>query len=114
MRLLLLVSGIVAMIGLAVPVHADSGGDDANFIAALNSAGISYTSPDRAVAAGKAVCDQLDNGANTMDIVKQLTDVNPGFKANGAIKFAGIAATVYCPDQLADKAGGDKAGGGDA
>ncbi|WP_372506481.1 DUF732 domain-containing protein [Mycobacterium noviomagense] len=100
MRVLLLISSVAAVIVLAVPAHADPSGDDATFLASLNQAGITYTNPDRAIGAGKAVCDQLANGAKAPDLVKQLTDVNPGFTGNGAIKFAGIAASVYCPDQL--------------
>ncbi|HYB37294.1 MAG TPA: DUF732 domain-containing protein [Mycobacterium sp.] len=106
MRLRLVVPAVAAMIGLAVPAHADSADDDANFLAALKNAGISYSNADRAVAAGKTVCDQLGNGAKATDLVKQLTDVNPGFTANGAVKFAGIAASVYCPQQLVGSGGG--------
>lgn len=94
------------MIGLAVPAHADPADDDATFLAALKNAGINYSNADRAVAAGKSVCDQLANGTKAPDLVKQLTDVNPGFTENGAVKFAGIAATVYCPQQLTDSGGG--------
>lgn len=39
--------GAAALIGPAAPAHADPG-DDA-FLAALNNAGISYQSPDRAI-----------------------------------------------------------------
>jgi hypothetical protein len=109
MRGIRLILSVVAVIGLAVPAYADPSGDDATFLHALSQAGITYTNSDRAIAAGRAVCDQLANGAKAPDLVKQLTDVNPGFSGNGAIKFAGIAASVYCPDQLQS---GNSADGG--
>ena len=56
MRFLLTLSSFAAIIGMAVPAHADST-DDA-FLASLNAAGITYSDPDKAVGAGKWVCDR--------------------------------------------------------
>ncbi|MBS4730213.1 DUF732 domain-containing protein [Mycobacterium sp. SM1] len=112
MRFVVVVSSAIAAIGVAAPAYADPDGDDASFLAALKQAGITYASPDRAISAGKAVCDQLSDGATAPDLVHQLTSVNPGFTGNGAIKFAGIAASVYCPAQLqsTDSEGQDSRG----
>jgi hypothetical protein len=75
-------------------------GDDADFLAELGRAGITYSDTDRAVAAGKAICDQMDGGKSAADLVENLTDVNPGFTRASAVKFTVIAAGTYCPKYL--------------
>lgn len=75
-------------------------GDDTDFLAELNRAGITYSDTDRAVGAGKAVCDQMDGGESAADVVENLTDVNPGFTRTAAAKFTVIAAGTYCPKYL--------------
>ena len=95
---------VPAAISLAVPAHADPSGGDTDFFAALKQAGISYSDPDKVVAAGKGICDQVDHGQSATDVVNNLTDANPGFTTNGAVKFAVIAATAYCPHQLSGEA----------
>ncbi|HYB38295.1 MAG TPA: DUF732 domain-containing protein, partial [Mycobacterium sp.] len=50
------------------------------------------------------ICDQVDHGQSATDVVNNLTDANPGFTTNGAVKFAVIAATAYCPHQLSGEA----------
>ena len=112
MRLLLVVPGVAAMIGLAVPAHADPAGDVASFLAALKSAGITYSNAAKAFAAGKAVCTEMDNGTTAPDVVKQLTASNPGFTVEKAERFTGIAASVYCPQHLAGSSGGGGSSGG--
>ncbi|MBS4730048.1 DUF732 domain-containing protein [Mycobacterium sp. SM1] len=94
MRLPLVALGVAALIGLAVPVRADPAGDDARFLAALNDAGITYTNADKAVAAGKAVCMKMDDGTAAPDVVKQLTEANPGFMVQKAEKFGSSDASV--------------------
>jgi Protein of unknown function (DUF732) len=108
MRLLVVLASFAAVIGLAVPAHADPSGDDAAFLAALKQAGITYQDPDRAVAVGKKVCDLVDGGMAGADIVKNLQAYNPGFAGNGAAKFTAIAAEAYCPNSLS-RAGHDAA-----
>jgi hypothetical protein len=102
MRRLALLLDIPIMIILAVAAHADpdSNDADATFLASLRQAGITYQSPDQAVAAGKKVCDLISSGKSAPDVVQQLISANPGFTTDGATKFAGIAANAYCPDQL--------------
>ena len=55
MRLLAVLASFAAVIGLAVPAHGDPGGDDADFLAPLERAGVPYTDGHEAVAGGKAV-----------------------------------------------------------
>jgi hypothetical protein len=90
---------VAAMIAMAAPVHAD--GNDQSFLVALQKAGLTYQDPDRAVVAGKQVCDLVDGGMTGVDIVKNLQQYNPGFAGDGAAKFTAIAAEAYCPNALA-------------
>jgi len=104
MRRLLALLGVSAMVGLAAPAYGDPppvpDGDDAGFLAALHQAGISYASPDQAVAAGRAVCTCLNNGESGLELVHDVKAHNPGFDMESASNFAMIAAKFYCPHQL--------------
>jgi hypothetical protein len=95
-----------AVIGLAVPAHGDPSGDDADFLAALERAGVPYTDGHEAVAGGKDVCGQLDHGLSAMDVVKNVTDGNPGLTQDNAAKFTALAADAYCPQHLQESAPG--------
>ncbi|WP_246216799.1 DUF732 domain-containing protein [Mycobacterium botniense] len=98
-------AGLVAVAGLAVPAHADPAEDDANFLAMLKNAGITYNNAGRAVTAGRTVCQLINSGTAPADVVTQLTNANPGFKTENALTFTGIAARVYCPGRLKDSGG---------
>ena len=104
MRRLLAILGASAMIGFAAPAYADPppvpDGDDAGFLAALHQAGIGYSSPDAAVASGRAVCTCLNNGESGLELVHDVKSHNPGFDMESASNFAMIAAKFYCPHQL--------------
>ena len=99
MKLLLVtLTSLAAIIGMAMPAHADST-DDA-FIASLQAAGITYSDPDKAVGAGKWVCDTVNGGTQMSDVVKTLQSKNPSLSENKANKFAAIAANAYCPQAI--------------
>jgi hypothetical protein len=98
MRFLLTLTSLAAMIGMAVPAHADSA-DDA-FIATVQAAGLTFPNPDRVIAAGKWVCKMVDQGDQMVDVVKTVQTQNPGLTEDRAAKFTAIAATVYCPKAL--------------
>jgi hypothetical protein len=103
MARLLALLGVAAMIGLAAPASADpppAEGDDAGFLTALQQAGFSFSSPDAAVGAGKAVCTCLDNGESGLELVHDVKMHNPGMDMEMASNFALIAAKFYCPHQL--------------
>jgi hypothetical protein len=104
MRTFLVLVAVAAVIGLAVPAHADPGSADSSFLAALRKAGITYRSDTEAVAAGEAVCELMGAGQPGLDVVKRVTELNPGFTISGAAKFTAIAASAYCPQSL--EAGG--------
>jgi hypothetical protein len=98
MRLLLTLTSLAAMIGMAVPAYADSNDDE--FLATLHAAGISYPNPDRAIAAGKWVCNMVYQGNQMVDVVKTVQTANPGLTGDNAARFTAIAANVYCPKTL--------------
>lgn len=102
MKRLLAVLGVVPLVILAAPAHADPGGanNDAAFLASLKSAGITYGSPDQAIAAGKAVCGLVADGESGLEVIENLQNRNPQFTLGSAAKFAGLAARAYCPQQL--------------
>lgn len=99
MKRLLLLAGIAAAIGLAAPAHAD-GGTDAGFLAALDQAGITHRGANQAIAAGRAVCELMDQGLSPMDTVNAVRSTNPGFTPEHAARFAVTAASAYCPEHL--------------
>jgi len=99
MRLPVALVSAAAVIGLAAPAHADAT-QDHNFVVSLQAAGITYTSPESAVAAGKQVCEMAKSGKPGVEVVKTLQSENPGLSQTNAAKFTAISASVYCPDQL--------------
>jgi hypothetical protein len=104
MKVFAILLSAVALVGTAVPAHAD--GDDDAFIAALNKAGITYKSPDRAIKAGQKVCDLANAGTSEAEIIKDLHELNPAFTMGKAAEFVQAAASVYCPDRLSVDSGG--------
>ena len=96
MRLLAAPTCFAALVAMAASAQADKVGD-ADFLAGLNSAGISYKSGPDAVGIGKRACELMDQGRPQADIVKAMIDQNPGFKTDGATKFVEIAENKLCP-----------------
>jgi hypothetical protein len=103
MRLLLALTSLAAVIGMAAPAHADSNDDE--FLASLRAAGITYQDPGRAIAAGKSVCKSVDGGKRMADVVKDVQNLNPGLHWDNAARFTAIAANVYCPQALGGSGG---------
>jgi hypothetical protein len=108
MRLLVTLAAGAIAIGVAVPALADPADGpqppdpnaDANFVASLNKAGMTFRNPSDAVAAGRYACDMMNNGAAETDVVSKLSMLNPGLNNAGAMKFAALASSTYCPDYL--------------
>lgn len=103
MRLLLALAGISAVLALAPPAHGDpdsSGDDEAGFLASLQSAGITYTTPEAAVQFARAVCVSMGNGERGPQMLDELKTQNPGLTTDHASSFLAIAAKYYCPQQL--------------
>jgi hypothetical protein len=106
MKVLVGLAGCAAMIGLAAPAYADDG-VDADFLAALRFAGISYQDPAAAISAGKTVCELEDTGSTEDEILGNLQQRN-GFTGNGAAKFTVIAVGAYCPKYITGEGRGPK------
>ncbi|AAS03834.1 hypothetical protein O979_12005 [Mycobacterium avium subsp. paratuberculosis 10-4404] len=104
MRTLALLAGAAALVGMAIPAHADS--DDDAFLAALNKAGITYPDPTRAIRAGQKVCDLAGSGTTELDIIRDVHELNPAFSTAKAALFVQAAAGAYCPDRLSISDGG--------
>jgi hypothetical protein len=102
MRPLLALLGVSTMIGLAAPAYGDpnGGADDVGFLASLRSAGITYTSPDGAIAFAKTVCVSMGSGESGLQVVQDLKTNNPALTTDHASKFVAISAKYYCPQQL--------------
>jgi hypothetical protein len=99
MRLLVVLVSFAAAIGLATPAQADPS-TDANFLGALNNAGITYKSGPDAVGIGQRACQLMDQGHPEADVIKGVTDQNPGFTPDAATQFTKIAENVYCPQHI--------------
>ena len=118
MRLLLVFASVAVMVGLAVPALADPSDPpapadpaaDATFLDSLNKAGMTYSNGSSAVAAGRLACDMMNSGTSEQDVVTKLSALNPGLNTGGAMKFAALASTAYCPDYLT-KSSQKKSGG---
>jgi hypothetical protein len=108
MRLLLVLATGATAVGLAVPALADppppsvpdNPAADATFLDSLNKAGMTYTDGSSAIAAGRMACDLMNAGQSEQDVVNKLTLLNPGLNSGGAMKFAALASSAYCPDYL--------------
>ncbi|WP_343708334.1 DUF732 domain-containing protein [Mycobacterium sp.] len=108
MRLLLGIVGIAVAVGVAIPALADPADGplppdpaaDANFIASLNKAGMTFRNGSDAVAAGRLACDMMNSGTSEQDVVNKLSMLNPGLSTAGAMKFAALASSNYCPEYL--------------
>jgi len=88
---------IVVSVALAAPAHADAK-DDA-FIANLNTSGMNYGAPERAIQVAKTVvCGTLGDNPNTSnaDLVTKVTNAT-NWPALNAAYFTGAAIQAYCP-----------------
>ena len=45
-------------------------------------------------------CDFMNQGLSQNDLVEKLSLLNPGLNHGGAMKFAALASSAYCPDFL--------------
>jgi hypothetical protein len=88
---------MVLAVGLAAPAYADTT-DDA-FIANLNSSGMNYGAPERAILVAKTVvCGTLNDNPNTSntDLIAKVTNAT-NWPTVDAAYFTGAAIEAYCP-----------------
>ncbi len=95
--------GVTMVIGLAVPPPAVADSTDDAFLASLHQAGLTFRSPNEAIAAGHAVCQLVADGKQGPDVLSVLESANPGVTPEAAQKFMGISMNVYCPDKLSPR-----------
>ncbi|EFG73654.1 hypothetical protein HMPREF0591_6435 [Mycobacterium parascrofulaceum ATCC BAA-614] len=110
MRFLLGLAGAAAAICLAAPAHADVNNDQ-DFLTDLRDAGITYQNGDNAITIGKSVCELLDDGQSSAEIVTQLRNQNPAFQGASAAKFTYLSAAHYCPKYVTGEGRGPKPDG---
>lgn len=87
----------IGCIGVAAPAYADAT-DDA-FITNLNTSGMNYGAPDRAIQVAKTVvCATLNQNPNTSnaELVAKVTNATDWPPLNAAY-FTGAAIQAYCP-----------------
>jgi hypothetical protein len=94
MRLLVVLASFSALIGLAVPAHADAGG----YLAELDQAGVSYRDPTDATNAGLSICQGLQKGDSFDTAVDSETAA--GYSGHDAGLIVGAAVKNLCPDLL--------------
>ena len=92
-----LVVALLGHLGVAASIaHADPANVDERYLAALSSHGITYTSPEVAIAAGHLVCTKLDGGEAPTDVAKDVMNSSSldGYHAG---YFVGASIGAYCP-----------------
>ena len=90
---------LLSVVGVAAPTaHADAV-DSSNFLGALSSRGITFASGQRAIVAGREVCDELDQGRQASDIANDvMTQTNlDGYHAGF---FVGVSIAAFCPRHI--------------
>jgi hypothetical protein len=108
MRLILAFAGLAVAVGAAAPALADppppgvpdNPGADSAFLDSLNKAGMTYNSAPNVITAGRKACDLMNQGLSQGELVNKLSLLNPGLNSGGAMKFAALASSAYCPDFL--------------
>jgi Protein of unknown function (DUF732) len=99
----LLITGLVLAVaplsvaGVAGPTaHADYAAESGNFPGALTSRGITFASRQAATAAGREVCDELDQGMQASDVANNVM-TQSGLDGYHAGFFVGASIAAFCP-----------------
>jgi len=108
MRLSSSLAGLAVAVGLAAPALADppppsvpdNPAADSAFLDSLNKAGMTYNSAPNAIGAGRMACSLMNQGLSQGELVNKLSLLNPGLNSGGAMKFAALASSAYCPEYL--------------
>ncbi len=98
MNLIPIASRMTSVVLLAVLIAPLATADDIDdkFLAALRSQGIAYDAAASAIAAGHAVCSEIDGGKTPTQVAQEIqTNTNlDGFHSG---YFVGAAIGSYCP-----------------
>jgi len=97
-------------VGLLTSAPADAGPiHDYAYIVTLDEYGIHYSSEPAAIAAGLAVCDQLDRAISLTTVMRGF--IKAGYSRDDAEIIVGAAMGAYCPRHLANTGRGGAIGG---
>ena len=103
MRMLFVLASLAVVVSAATPAQADPAGNpDANFLAALDQAGVPYKSGAVAIRVGKKACQLMDQGHSQADVIQSVSAENAGFTVSDATHFTTSAVSVYCPQHLGE------------
>ena len=104
-RLLALGAALVTVAAaFTAPAEANPADDD--FIDALNHAGVEFGEPGNAMAVGQSICPMLAQpGGNLAAIAASVS--HRGMSPQMARMFTTIAIQMYCPQEMANIAGGN-------
>jgi hypothetical protein len=89
--------GIAAIVG-AGAANADAVDD--TYVASLAAAGIPQIAPDRAILAGHAVCQNLDEGATPDGLVAAFVEQRVFATRAQDVAMIRASITAYCPQYL--------------
>jgi len=87
---------LMGPLGAAAPIARAEPIDD-RFLAALQAQGITYQSPEAAVAAGHLVCQELDQGETPQQVAQDVINVS-NLDPFHAGYFVGASIGAYCPN----------------
>jgi hypothetical protein len=95
---LVLAAALLSVVAVAAPTaYADAAVDSgSNFVGALSSRGITFTSRQAAIAAGHEVCDELDQGKQTSDVANNVM-TNSALDGYHAGFLIGVSIAAFCP-----------------
>ncbi|BBZ22257.1 DUF732 domain-containing protein [Mycolicibacter hiberniae] len=100
MRIRTALMTVIGGVCLAAPAYAEPGDADTALLTSLQAAGITYTNADQVIVTAKLVCELIAEGKPSPQVLEGLKSRNPGLTTEHGAQFVGIAAQVYCPDQL--------------
>lgn len=101
--MLLVLASFAAAIGAAAPAHADPAGNpDANFLTALDQAGVPYKNGAVAIQVGKKACELMDQGHSKAAVIQSVSSENAGFTVADATHFTTSAVNAYCPQHIGE------------
>lgn len=89
-------SGVVGQLTPAAYADVDNSG---NFLGALTAKGITYTSGLAAIAAGREVCSELDQGKQASDVANDAM-AQTKLDAYHAGYFVGASIAAMCPRHM--------------
>jgi len=91
---------LLGPLGVAAPIARGEPIDD-RFLAALRSQGITYQSPEAAIAAGHLVCTELDRGETEDQVAQDVMNVS-NLDPYHAGYFVGASIGAFCRNHEQD------------